>query len=196
MATEMNDSSLVSLGKFKVGGYIYVAPSDTTLPTDSESALDPAFKLAGYLSEDGVTNGTDTDSTTVNDANGSAVLNVISSYSETYQFVLIEFLRKQAAQLRYGTEAVTGEDKAMTVKHMMPTDERFAVVFEIVATGNVKDRLVIGNASRSEFGDRQMHAGDVVGYDITLAANEDSRLGAGVTSIEYIGVPKKTTPTT
>ncbi|KAB5606170.1 Ig-like domain-containing protein [Bifidobacterium jacchi] len=184
-SSAMNDSSLVTLGKFQVGGYAYAAPYGTPLPENATDPLDPAFELVGYLSEDGVTNSVDSDTTTVNDANGTTVLNVISSYSETYQFTLIETLRASAARLRYGTGNVTGEDKAMTIRHMMPDDERFSIVFEIVATGSVKDRLVIGNASRSEFGDRQMHSGDVVGYDVTLAANEDSRLGQGVTSIEY-----------
>ena len=52
--TTKNDSTNVSFGKFKVGGYAYVAPVGTALPTDSESALDPAFQLIGYLSEDGI----------------------------------------------------------------------------------------------------------------------------------------------
>ena len=182
-----NDSTNGSLGKFKVGGYAYAAPLGTALPTDSESALDPAFQLIGYLSEAGITNTTDTDTTEVKDANGTTVMKVISSYAESYKFVLIEFLRKAAAQLRYGDNAVTGADKKMTIKHQMPDDTPVSLVFEIVATGNVKDRIVIGSSTRSEFGDRQMHSSDVLGYDITVAAND---MGDGVTSIEYIGIPK------
>ena len=53
--TTKNDSTNVSFGKFKVGGYAYAAPVGTALPTDSESALDPAFQLIGYLSEAGIT---------------------------------------------------------------------------------------------------------------------------------------------
>lgn len=182
-----NDSTNVSLSKFKVGGYAYAAPLGTALPTDSESALDPAFQLIGYLSEDGITNTTDTNTTEVKDANGTTVMKVISSYAESYKFMLIEFLRKAAAQLRYGDNAVTGADKKMTIKHQIPDDKPVSLVFEIVATGNVKDRIVIGSATRSEFGDRQMHSSDVLGYDMTVAAND---MGDGVTSIEYIGIPK------
>ena len=185
--TTKNDSTNVSFGKFKVGGYAYAAPFGTALPTDSESALDPAFQLIGYLSEDGITNTTDTDTAEVKDANGTIVMKVVSSYAESYQFVLIEFLRKAAAQMRYGNDAVAGKDKSMVIKHQMPDDTPVSLVFEIVATGNVKDRAVIGSATRSEFGDRQMHSSDVLGYDITVAAND---MGDGVTSIEYIGIPK------
>lgn len=180
-----NDSTMVSLGKFKVGGYAYWAPSGTALPTDSSTPLAEAFKLLGYLSEDGLTNTTDTDTTEIKDANGTTVMKVITSYAESYQFALLEVLRVEAAKMRYNSDAVTGTDKSMTIKHQMPSDEDFVLVFEIAMTGNVKDRLVIGNGTRAEFGDRQVHAGDAQVYDVTVSAND---MGNGVTAIEYIGV--------
>ncbi|GDY90076.1 tail protein [Bifidobacteriaceae bacterium MCC01971] len=179
-----NDSTMVSLGKFKVGGYAYWAPAGTTLPTDSTTALPAAYKLLGYLSEDGLTNATDTNTTEIKDANGTTVMKVITSYAESYQFALLEVLRVEAAKMRYNSDAVTGTDKSMTIKHQMPSDEDFVLVFEIAMSGNVKDRLVIGNGTRAEFGDRQVHAGDAQVYDITVSAND---MGNGVTAIEYIG---------
>lgn len=179
-----NDSTMVSLGKFKVGGYAYWAPSGTVLPTDSSTPLAAAFKLLGYLSEDGLTNTTDTDTTEIKDANGTTVMKVITSYAESYQFALLEVLRAEAAKMRYNTGAVTGTDKSMTIKHQMPSDEDFVLVFEIAMSGDVKDRLVIGNGTRAEFGDRQVHAGDAQVYDVTASAND---MGNGVTAIEYIG---------
>lgn len=179
-----NDSTMVSLGKFKVGGYAYWAPSGTVLPTDSSTTLAAAFKLLGYLSEDGLTNTTDTDTTEIKDANGTTVMKVITSYAESYQFALLEVLRAEAAKMRYNTGAVTGTDKSMTIKHQMPSDEDFVLVFEIAMSGDVKDRLVIGNGTRAEFGDRQVHAGDAQVYDVTVSAND---MGNGVTAIEYIG---------
>lgn len=180
-----NDSTMVSLGKFKVGGYAYWAPAGTTLPTDSATALPAEYKLLGYLSEDGLTNTTDTDTAEIKDANGTTVMKIITSYAESYQFALLEVLRAEAAKLRYNSDAVTGNDKSMTIKHQMPSDEDFVLVFEIAMSGDVKDRLVIGNATRAEFGDRQVHAGDPQVYDITVSAND---MGNGVTAIEYIGI--------
>lgn len=180
-----NDSTMVSLGKFKVGGYAYWAPAGTTPPTDSATALPSAYKLLGYLSEDGLTNTTDTDATEIKDANGTTVMKIITSYAESYQFALLEVLRAESAKLRYNSDAVTGTDKSMTIKHQMPSDEDFVLVFEIAMSGDVKDRLVIGNATRAEFGDRQVHAGDPQVYDITVSAND---MGNGVTAIEYIGI--------
>lgn len=176
---------MVSLGKFKVGGYAYWAPAGTTLPTDSATALPAEYKLLGYLSEDGLTNTTDTDTAEIKDANGATVMKIITSYAESYQFALLEVLRAEAAKLRYNSDAVTGNDKSMTIKHQMPSDEDFVLVFEIAMSGDVKDRLVIGNATRAEFGDRQVHAGDPQVYDITVSAND---MGNGVTAIEYIGI--------
>lgn len=183
-ASTVNDSTMVSLGKFKVGGYAYWAPSGTVLPTDSSTPLAAAFKLLGYLSEDGLTNTTDTDTTEIKDANGMTVMKVITIYAESYQFALLEVLRVEAAKMRYNSDAVTGTDKSMTIKHQMPSDEDFVLVFEIAMSGNVKDRLVIGNGTRAEFGDRQVHAGDAQVYDVTVSAND---MGNGVTAIEYIG---------
>ena len=185
VAATTNDSSLVSLGKLKVGGYIYWAPAATKLPTDASTALPADYKPLGYLSEDGVTISTDTDTTEVKDANGNTVLKTISSYAENYQFALIEVMRAEAAKLRYGSTAVTGEDKKMTIRHRMPDDEEFILVFEIAMTGDVKDRLVVGKCTRSEFGDRQVHSGDAQSYDVTVAAGD---MGDGVTAIEYIGI--------
>ena len=180
-----NDSTMVSLGKFKVGGYAYWAPAGTTLPTASATALPAEYKLLGYLSEDGLTYTTDTDTAEIKDANGATVMKIITSYAESYQFALLEVLRAEAAKLRYNSDAVTGNDKSMTIKHQMPSDEDFVLVFEIAMSGDVKDRLVIGNATRAEFGDRQVHAGDPQVYDITVSAND---MGNGVTAIEYIGI--------
>ena len=183
--TTKNDSTNVSFGKFKVGGYAYWAPVGTALPTDSATALPAEYKLLGYLSEDGLTNTTDTDTAEIKDANGATVMKIITSYAESYQFALLEVLRAEAAKLRYNSDAVTGNDKSMTIKHQMPSDEDFVLVFEIAMSGDVKDRLVIGNATRAEFGDRQVHAGDPQVYDITVSAND---MGNGVTAIEYIGI--------
>lgn len=184
-ASTVNDSTMVSLGKFKVGGYAYWAPAGTTPPNDASTALPAVFKLLGYLSEDGLTIKTDTDTTEVKDANGTTVMKVITSYAESYQFAMLEVLRAEAAKLRYNEDAVTGSDKSMTIKHQMPSGEGFVLVFEIAMTGDVKDRLVIGNATRAEFGDRQVHAGDAQVYDVIVSAND---MGNGVTAIEYIGV--------
>ena len=117
---------------------------------------------------------------------GENVLSIITSYSETYQFVLIEAMRKSAAQIRYGEKNVTGDDGALSITHTMPDDTEFVLVVELALTGNKKDRFVIPRAVRKEFGDRTLSGTEVLGYDVTLGALPSDQIGGG-TSREYIG---------
>ena len=43
----MNNTANVSVGKPRPAGGIYRAPIGTALPTDANTALDPAYKSAG-----------------------------------------------------------------------------------------------------------------------------------------------------
>ena len=88
--TNHNNKKNVSLGKPKKTGCLYYAPAGTALPTDATTALPAAYTCVGYLSEDGVTNATDTDTTDINEMGGIKVLSEISGYGETWQFNMIE----------------------------------------------------------------------------------------------------------
>ena len=72
--TNHNNKKNVSLGKPKKTGCLYYAPAGTALPTDATTALPAAYTCVGYLSEDGVTNATDTDTTDINEMGGIKVL--------------------------------------------------------------------------------------------------------------------------
>ena len=69
-----NVASNVSAGKPKTTGAIWVAPKGSTLPTDTATALDAAFKCLGYCSDDGLTNSTDLESETIKAWGGDTVL--------------------------------------------------------------------------------------------------------------------------
>ena len=88
--TNHNNKKNVSLGKPKKTGCLYYAPAGTALPTDATTALPATYTCVGYLSEDGVTNATDTDTTDINEMGGIKVLSEISGYGETWQFNMIE----------------------------------------------------------------------------------------------------------
>ena len=183
MATTNNKQN-VSLGKPMAAGCVYWAPAGTALPTDATTALPTAYKGPGYISEDGITQSTDTATTDVNDMGGDKVINKISSYAETWQFAMLE-LNEQSMSLRVGADNVTVTGDKMTVKHKMPTGESIVLVFEILLTGNKVKRIVVPDATINEYGDTQYSAGDAIMYDVTYAANP-SDLIDGATSIEYI----------
>ena len=182
----------VSLGRSKATGLLWWAPSGTKLPTDATTALPDAYRTPGYTSEDGVTNSVDTDTTSVNDMNGTQVLNEITSYSETFQLSLLE-TNADAMKLRYGTDAVTGTD-ALKIRHKMPRGESLVLVLELLLTGNRVKRIVIPDAVLTEIGDTQYDSGDAIVYDLTFTANP-SPLIDGDTSREYIATASTTSTT-
>lgn len=180
-----NNKKNTSLGKPMANGMVYVAPGGTALPTDATTALADTYKTVGFISEDGITNSIDTDTTTVTDAGGTTVINEISSYSETYQFAMME-TQADALGVRFETANVKASDgDKLTVDHKMPTGESRVYVFEILMTGNKVKRIVVPDGTVSEFGDTQYHAGDAIVYDVTIAANPSDLIG-GATSREYI----------
>lgn len=179
-----NDKSNVSLGKPCAIGGVFYAPLGTALPKDAKTPLAEAYKCIGFISEDGLTNSTDTDTTEVKEWGGSTVLKEISSYSETYQFAMLE-IKADSMKLRYGADNVTGSDGSLHILHGMPKDEHYVVVFEIMLTGNRKQRLVLPDASVVEYDDITYSAGDPITYSVTLSANPSKLIG-GKTVDAYI----------
>lgn len=179
-----NDKSNVSLGKPCAIGGVFYAPLGTALPKDAKTPLAEAYKCIGFISEDGLTNSTDTDTTEVKEWGGSTVLKEISSYSETYQFAMLE-IKADSMKLRYGADNVTGSDGSLHILHGMPKDEHYVVVFEIMLTGNRKQRLVLPDASVVEYDDITYSAGDPITYSVTLSANPSKLIG-GKTVDDYI----------
>ena len=180
-----NNKDNVSLGKGKLTGVVYWAPMSATVPTNATSALPAEYHNVGYISEDGVTNSVDSDNTDVNDMNGVKVLNLVSSYSEKYQFTMIE-TNIDSMKLRYGDDAVTGTTESMTIRHKMPTGVPVRLVFEFLLNGEKPEREVVPNATVSEFDDIQRDSGDVLGYSVTFAANPATELNGDV-AVSYIG---------
>lgn len=179
-----NDKANVSLGKPCAIGGVYYAPLGTPLPKDAKTPLAETYKCLGYISEDGLTNSTDTDTTEVKEWGGATVLKEISSYSETYQFAMLE-IKADSMKLRYGADNVTESTGSLHILHGMPKDEHYVVVFEIMLTGNRKQRLVLPDASVVEYDDITYSAGDPITYSVTLSANPSKLIG-GKTVDDYI----------
>lgn len=179
-----NDKDNVSFGKPCAIGGVYYAPLGTPLPKDAKTPLAEAYKCLGYISEDGLTNSTDTDTTEVKEWGGATVLKEISSYSETYQFAMLE-IKADSMKLRYGADNVTESAGSLHILHGMPKDEHYVVVFEIMLTGNRKQRLVLPDASVVEYDDITYSAGGPITYSVTLSANPSKLIG-GKTVDDYI----------
>ena len=173
-----NNKNNVSVGKPKVGGAIYRAPSGTTLPTDATTALDAAFgDPLGYISDDGVQNSISRTSQKIRAWGGDTVLSTQTEKTDTFKFTLIESLNPDVLKTVHGDSNVTGSlnssgGLAVTVDGSDDTEHVYVVEQEL--NGNIKFRIVIPAAKVSEIGDITYKDDTAIGYPVTLTALPDS----------------------
>ena len=183
-----NNALNVSAGKPKVTGAVWLAPIGSTLPTDSSTALDVAFKCLGYCGEDGLVNANSPETENVLAWGGDVVLTTLTEKPDTFQFKLLEMLNLEVLKTVYGDGNVTGTLDAgvkVDVKAEQPSD--YSWVFELVMRGGVLKRIVVPQAAISEMDDIEYTDSDAAGYNITITATPDTN---GCTHIEYLSKPK------
>ena len=179
-----NTVTNVSVGKPKVGGAIYVAPTGTTLPTDPTTSLDGAFKCLGYCSEDGLTNDNSPESDTIKAWGGDTVLVLQTSKEDTFGFTLIEVLNTDVLKFIYGDSNVSGDlSTGITVKANSQEAEERVIVIDMILREHAVKRIVIPRGKVSEVGTITYADEDAIGYDTTVTCTPDS---AENTHYEYI----------
>lgn len=179
-----NTVSNVTAGKPAIAGAIWAAPVGTTLPTDTSTSLDAAFKCLGYCSEDGLTNSTSIDSTDIKAWGGDTVLNIQTSKDDTFGFTLIEVLNEDVLKFVFGATNVSGTlATGLTINVNNAEVDECALVINMILRNNTAKRIVIPDCKISELGDITYADGDVVGYETTVTCMPDS---SGNTHYEYI----------
>lgn len=179
----MANAQNVSVGKPVTAGAISVAPVGTSLPTDTTTAL-TGFKNLGYVSEDGLTNGTNIDSSKIKAWGGDTVLVVQTSKEDTFAFTLIEVLNEDVLKFVYGENNVTGAlSTGLTVKANSGETEEVSIVIDMILRNNTAKRIVIPYAKISAVDDIQYTDDGAVGYKTTVDCTPD---GQGNTHYEYI----------
>lgn len=178
-----NTATNVVTGKPKVGGAVFSAPTGTTLPTDTTTALDNAFKCLGYISDAGVTNGMTRESESIKAWGGDTVMTTQTSFEDKWTFTPIEGANIDVLKNVYGDSNVTGAlSTGITVNANSTEPVAKAWVFEMVIGTYVK-RVVLPSAKLSELGDIVYVDNAAVGYEMTLTAFPDS---SGNNHYEYI----------
>ena len=183
MATGNNNVAAVSTTKGVAGGYAFSAASSATLPTDFSTALTADFTCLGFVSEDGISETIDTESTTLNDLNGDPIYTATSRRTETVTLKLVE-VNAPALKETYGQDMVTvAESGDLTVKHGDHSNANRIYVFELVLRDGRKWRQVVPAGQVTSVGDLSLAAGEIAGREITITCNIDQ---TGVSVYDYI----------
>ncbi|WP_166140851.1 phage tail tube protein [Nocardioides ochotonae] len=185
----------VVAGKPLATGGVLIAALGTVLPTDATTALDEAFKGAGYIGEDGLTETTERSTEKVKAWGGDTVKVLQTDFAVSYQFTFLETLNGDVLRTVYGdanvtTTPATAEAGTLhAVKINGETLPHKTFVFE-VKDGEARIRIVVPDGQITEVGEVTYADGEVVGYQVTVEAFVDPTLGAN--AVKYVDDGKKT----
>lgn len=167
-----NDATKVSFGKPKAGGALFYAPAGTTVPTNASDALDAAFRNLGYISEDGLVNGTETDTESINDWGGVELLSSQTSFAEMFTFNMLE-INGNSMKLYYGEDNVTVDGEGNVTAITVSADELPEVVFvaEVLLTGGRVKRIVVPRGKMVDRSGEISHVNnEAITYPVQLKA--------------------------
>lgn len=189
-----NTATNVSAGKPAVGGAIYTAALNATLPTDATTALGTGFTCLGYASDDGLRNTTTPSTEEIKAWGGDTVLVTQTDKTDTFSFKLIEPLNIDVLKVVYNSDNVTGTSVENGITVTVDSDEAEARVwvFDMIMTGGVLKRIVVPNAKVSEIGEITYKDNEAVGYDMTIKAMPGPAAFGYATHKEYIKKPSTT----
>ena len=176
MASTPNNTSNVSVGKGVAGGYFFVAPAGTALPTDNSTALADTYLNIGFLGEDGISFADSSDVTAFFDMNGDTVDSSNGSIEKSFTVTLIE-IKKDSMALIYGSDNVADATGKLTVHDKGPNDASYVAVFELLLKNGRKWRRIAPNCKLGELGDMTVNYSELVGREITMSALKDATTG-------------------
>jgi hypothetical protein len=155
------------------GPGIYLAPAGTEIP-DIEDDFEAPWAILGYLSDDGPTVGTSTDSEDLTPWQSVVpIRSIITGRQITLQFVLWQ-LNELTLALYFDADVPTvgaGGDIDMELRSDTP-QHLYAVAIDS-ADAERNFRIGFGRASLSDAGDMQLTRGAAVPLDCTLSALDD-----------------------
>lgn len=183
-----NNAQNVSTGKPNISGGVYVAPLNTTLPTDAKTALSSAFTCLGYVSEDGLENANELDVSAIKAWGGNIVYRSLTELNDTFQFSLIESKNVDVLKAVYGAANVTQTGDTIKVDVVAEDPEELVWVFELALRGGVAKRIIVPDGAVTARDAITYNDSDPIAYNITVSAYPDED---GSTHTEYIeeGMP-------
>lgn len=174
----------VTASKPKIAGGIWVAGTDATLPTDTTTELDPAFKALGFVGDEGIKNSNSASVKKIKAFGGTNVLSIQEEKPDEFKLKFIEALNVDVLKMVYGDSNVTGTlETGITVKANAAELPSKAFVIDLILRDGTLKRTVIPNGAVTEVGEITYSDADAVGYDTTISAFPDE---SGNTHYEYI----------
>ena len=177
-----NTTANVSAAKGVKGGYIFSAPVGTELPTDIETDLNEAFKVLGFISEDGYVESIEEDSNDLVDMNGDLMDSSNSGRVESAEVTLAE-IKAETLKRQYGAENVTDADGVITVKHNSNSHGSFSYVLELLLKDGRRWRKVVPVGQSSELGELTIASTELCQRPLTIKYLTDEQ---GNTCYDYI----------
>jgi hypothetical protein len=148
---------------------VYVAPTGTTAPTDSDTALDAAFIDLGYVSADGIAETIDKSTNQIRSwQDGSLVREVVSEGTYSVEMTFIE-TNEAVLELYYGVTQTSGKFSIDPRK----TGGRQAFVIDVI-DGTSIERTYVPSGEITSVGERTLASGEAIGYQVTVTAYADA----------------------
>ena len=180
------DLTTVAAGK-PFGGGISYAPLGATLPTDATTALDPAFKPLGPVSNDGVTPSRDTSVEKPKEWDGSTLANLLTDESRTFEIQFLGVFEQNLQEFLNRAENVTAGatagDPALSVQDKGGKPDQCVLVIDMQYAGKPM-RKVVALADTVITGENPYAGTGLMGYTATVEALKDE---SGVRVYEYYG---------
>lgn len=192
----MPSTGNVVAGKPLATGGVLIAPVGTAGPTDATTAPAAAFKAAGYVGEDGLTEATDRSTEKIKAWGGDTVKIVQTDFAVTYSFTFLETLDSTVLKTVYGdgnvttTAATSTKGTLNTVKVNSEPLPAKAFLFDM-KDGNARIRIHVPQGQITEVGEITYSDSEVVGYAVTVEGLRDTTLGAN--AVKYLDDGKPTT---
>lgn len=180
MASTANNAKNVGYGKFKSGGYFFVAPYGTPLPADNTTELNQAFVNMGFMGDDGFAFDNSVTTNSAQDANGDTIASDSAAPTKTMTTTFRE-IKKASMAVVYGSGNVTDEDGLLVIHDKGPNNETLSAVIEILLKDGRKDRKVIESCSPNQLGSESVVYNQLVGKPLTWSISKGETTGDYIT---------------
>lgn len=158
-------------------GFIYGAPTGTTLPTTPSASLAGAFGDLGYISDEGVVQAIGRDITEIKAWGGDVVRKIATSHDLTFHFTMIE-TNPDSLEAYYGEQ--TDPSTVVEIKSQFGLRQAWVVD---VADGTNIVRIAIPDGEVLEVDDVTYATEEAIGYGITISCYADT---SGVKAYKYV----------